>query len=685
MIYYFKKGKPLPDGIVSPTNLTSNTSNPEWELLSDSVFSSSYPMYKAFDGKPGGYLDGWLSAEVSGDHWLGIRHVGSPVRVTAYGFYPAWSEGNDAPKTWEFQGSHNGSEWVTLDSQADVSVPMESKEYKYTLDSPAEYEYYRLYVTANQGGHTYLAIGEFVLYGGLTYPTSSGFTASGKAIGYRSAADAGCVRFIRMPSRGWLVYDAGTRVATISERNYTKVSNGMAVVGWAVSSKYSYPMLVGKSSEAVDVDQGGSGETNPSFQYNGETWYYSTDTYGMNGQPTPTFIYGNGPHLTASTSDMTACAKELLDLYFAYATYFPDDRTALESKEPVFYAPFAVESSTAETGQAFTVTGTPVYEIKAGVPCVSFDGTNYMTFPDTGMPSGTSARTLSCWFYCDSLATYTNPILFGYGTRAATQFCGLFIQSDLSISFSGYSSANNLNTDANVVSVGKWHHLLATKSGTEENIYVDGVLVKSGTSGKNTVLGTGQIADTTDEDTYRFDGSLAGCRIFNRVLSAEEIAELATEFTPVEEPEGGGSGSDSGKTYVYTVSGAGTDSANGDYWDSGETFSGGNPVYTNGVCEMYFDGAGYSGITDIAGYRGEAEALYYGTGFTNSWWVNAPMGKEPAPTVTEYSEKCMSCGTTENLNWVCPECGSLECDNCTDNGMVRACLNGECSGDLVQR
>lgn len=47
--------------------------------------------------------------------------------------------------------------------------------------------------------------------------------------------------------------------------------------------------------------------------------------------------------------------------------------------------------------------------------------------------------------------------------------------------------------------------------------------------------------------------------------------------------------------------------------------------------------------------------------------------------------KCVYCGTTENLNWVCPVCGSLECDTCTDNGMVRACLNGECSGDLVQR
>ena len=203
-LYHHRKGKPF-QSILSPNNLTSNTSNPEWELLSDSVFSSSYPMYKAFDGKPGGYLDGWLSAEVSGDHWLGIRHVGSPVRVTEYGFYPAWSGGNDAPKTWVFQGSHNGTVWETLDSQADVSVPMESKEYRYTLASPAEYEYYRLYVTANQGGHTYLAIGEFILYGGLMYPTSSGFDDFGYPIAYDTASEAECA-YSALPKEGLLFY-----------------------------------------------------------------------------------------------------------------------------------------------------------------------------------------------------------------------------------------------------------------------------------------------------------------------------------------------------------------------------------------------------------------------------------------------------------------------------------------------
>ena len=151
--------------VISPNNLTSDTSSSEWELLSDSVFNNSYSKYKAFDGKPGGYLDGWLSDEKAGAHWLGVHHVGSPVCVTGYGFYPAWSDSNDAPKTWEFQGSNDGSEWVTLDSRTGVIVSKSSKEYRFILASPAEYKYFRLYVTENQGDKQYIAIGELMLYG----------------------------------------------------------------------------------------------------------------------------------------------------------------------------------------------------------------------------------------------------------------------------------------------------------------------------------------------------------------------------------------------------------------------------------------------------------------------------------------------------------------------------------------
>ena len=154
-------GEPV---LISPGNLTSNVSNSEWEVIADSCFSAEYSGWKAFDGNPGGYLDGWLSAESSGNHWLGIRHTGSPVTVIAYGFYPAWSSTNNAPAEWELQGSNDGSDWVTIDVNSKI-IDKESKENRFELSSPETFEYFRLYITRGQSTALYVAIGEFLLYG----------------------------------------------------------------------------------------------------------------------------------------------------------------------------------------------------------------------------------------------------------------------------------------------------------------------------------------------------------------------------------------------------------------------------------------------------------------------------------------------------------------------------------------
>ena len=53
--------------------------------------------------------------------------------------------------------------------------------------------------------------------------------------------------------------------------------------------------------------------------------------------------------------------------------------------------------------------------------------------------------------------------------------------------------------------------------------------------------------------------------------------------------EGGSGGDDTPSvTYLYTVSGSSNASANGDYYDTGETFNGAK-TYTNGSCYIFFD------------------------------------------------------------------------------------------------
>lgn len=99
--------------------------------------------------------------------------------------------------------------------------------------------------------------------------------------------------------------------------------------------------------------------------------------------------------------------------------------------------------------------------------------------------------------------------------------------------------------------------------------------------------------------------------------------------------ESGGGSTD--KTYLYTVSGAGTASANGDYWDTGET-NYGYPICTNGTYYLYFFGGDEWWVLDDAL---NAPPFAYHCSVMNvapnegSW--NVESGSSPAPTITAYA------------------------------------------------
>ncbi len=108
----------------------------------------------------------WLAFERTG--WLRFE-LSEPVAVVHY----ALSSANDAagrdPRDWQLQGSHDGTDWTTLDTQTnqDFSERFQTKEYRF--DNSEAYEFYRLNITANHGeGLTQLA--ELQLSDGDTTP-----------------------------------------------------------------------------------------------------------------------------------------------------------------------------------------------------------------------------------------------------------------------------------------------------------------------------------------------------------------------------------------------------------------------------------------------------------------------------------------------------------------------------------
>lgn len=102
----------------------------------------------------------WFYTGVTG--WLQYD-LGHPERVLRYSVNSTPDANLMArdPKDWQFQGSNDGSNWTTLDTQSNKK---RGELLSYPVASPAAYRYYRLNITANNGDSTFTAISEFGLF-----------------------------------------------------------------------------------------------------------------------------------------------------------------------------------------------------------------------------------------------------------------------------------------------------------------------------------------------------------------------------------------------------------------------------------------------------------------------------------------------------------------------------------------
>lgn len=209
----------------------------------------------------------------------------------------------------------------------------------------------------------------------------------------------------------------------------------------------------------------------------------------------------------------------------------------------------AVDSVGGNTG---TLSGTPlptwVTPGKVGAGALGFSGNG--TYNATGQSVVTTASsltpvlgstaTLDAWFKTTQVGNNTHwqaPAITGveqagggndinWGTLDASGHIGLFVGDSGGV----YSTS--------VVNDGQWHNVAMTRDATTGNvqIYIDGTLQGSGTfdtGAKTSLINTiGALLDvdgggqTRTGDNY-FNGSLDEVRIYNQVLSANEIQGLS--------------------------------------------------------------------------------------------------------------------------------------------------------------
>jgi len=101
---------------------------------------------KAFDVNPGtkwlGPVSGWLQYDLGG---------GKAQTIKCYTITSANDVPERDPKDWQFQGSNNGSIWITLDTRSDQNFIYRYQTITCPISNPAMYRYYRLNITGNHG------------------------------------------------------------------------------------------------------------------------------------------------------------------------------------------------------------------------------------------------------------------------------------------------------------------------------------------------------------------------------------------------------------------------------------------------------------------------------------------------------------------------------------------------------
>jgi hypothetical protein len=156
--------------------------------------------------------------------------------------------------------------------------------------------------------------------------------------------------------------------------------------------------------------------------------------------------------------------------------------------------------------------------------CHLFDGDDRLDLPGNPVFDNATAVTISSWARSDDItrgfaATIAKPL----GTGSSNSWELEFLSG-----VPAYTGGTTLQASA-AVNNGEWHHLAGTHDGTTKILYVNGVEVDRADNplslDNNTVVIGADY--NSGSPAAHFTGCLSDIRIYDRALSAAEIAALA--------------------------------------------------------------------------------------------------------------------------------------------------------------
>jgi hypothetical protein len=162
-----------------------------------------------------------------------------------------------------------------------------------------------------------------------------------------------------------------------------------------------------------------------------------------------------------------------------------------------------------------TLTNGPTFSsTNSGI--INFDGVNDYVESNTtsnNFTFGTGDFTIDMWYYPLTSYAASNSYLIDLGTN------GTRLQMyNNNIYFFGANSTYALGSTGSGFTINNWYHIVATRIGTSLSIYINGILVGSGTNGDNLTETKYRIAAYGGASTgYNFNGRIASVKIYKGV------------------------------------------------------------------------------------------------------------------------------------------------------------------------
>lgn len=159
----------------------------------------------------------WFNNNGGATGWLRYQFGGGTAwAINRYDISSASDVPGRDPKNWQFQGSHNGTTWTTLDTRTDEFFPSRFQTRSFTFDNTTAYQYYRLNITANNGNATGIQLSELALYDVLFLPAPTTIVATMSARQLQLTWPFDHI--------GWLLQAQTNSLATGLGTNWTTVS-----------------------------------------------------------------------------------------------------------------------------------------------------------------------------------------------------------------------------------------------------------------------------------------------------------------------------------------------------------------------------------------------------------------------------------------------------------------------------